>query len=123
MNLWDRKKDLPESIFSKITPGQFMWHSATSQLFQLAFWLGIENIGIVGQDGFDLSLKINHYDGYVGAEQNRAKFDLANRRMEKLHTAVRNYVVNHGLETYNISEKSVISNWHKKASFEEFIKI
>ena len=120
---WNRFVELPKDIFERLEKGQFLWHSATTQLFQLAFWLNIKNIGIIGQDGFDTNLKINHYDGYTGTEQNIKKFDFANNRMKTLHKAIKNYVVNNNLNSYNISNKTVISNYHKKATFENFLKI
>ena len=119
---WNRHIDLPEYVFSKIKKGQFMHHSATSQLFQLAFWLEPRSIGIVGQDGFDKKLKINHFEGYDGNEQSLKKFDIANRRMKLLHEAVKHYVVQNNIKTYNISEKSVISEYHEKIDFSDFVE-
>ena len=120
---WNRHVDLPVDIFLKTPRGQFLWHSATTQLFQLVFWLGINKMGIIGQDGFTRDLKINHYEGYVGNEQNPKKFEFANKRMKTLHSAVRHYVVKNGINSYNISDTSVIKDYHQKIDFRSFIEI
>lgn len=119
--LWDRCTDFPEKAFDKFKlPRDFLWHVATTPLFQLCFYFGIKNIAIIGQDGYFINKKSNHYQNYFGYEHTEInKMESANKRINKLLDACNYYAIKKGIKIYNLSLESKFEQF-EKISYEEF---
>lgn len=122
--LWNRFEDLPLNCFETYkAPENFLWHIATTALFQLCFSLNIKTIGVIGQDGYNIDKKLNHFAGYRGTEPESVKKSLfANKRINRLHDAVKINCEKNDIEIYNLSEDSILEQ-HQYIDFNKFMEI
>ena len=120
---WNRFTDFPDNAFEKFKlPENFLWHVATTPLFQICFYLDIKNIGIIGQDGYFEEKSSNHYENYVGYEHKEiTKMKDANKRINQLLDACNYYSLKNGIKIYNLSLESKFKQF-KKISYKEFEK-
>ena len=120
---WDRFTDFPENAFEKYKlPKNFLWHIATTPLFQICFYFEIKNIAIIGQDGYFNDKSSNHYKNYMGYEHYEPKImEISNQRINKLLDACKNYANKKGIKIYNLSLESKFDQF-KKISFANFEK-
>ena len=108
--LWDRFKEFPMGIMDKYSaPNNFLWWIATTSLFQLCVHHGIDTIGIIGVDGYDTSIKNNHYEGYSGADPGNMK--RSNKKITRQHDVISDYLERKKIKAYNLSEQSIIKNY------------
>ena len=121
--LWDRFHEFPEKAFEKFKlPRNFLWHVATTPLFQLCFYFDIKNIAIIGQDGYFINRESNHYKNYIGYEHSEYhKMESANKRISKLLEACNYYAAKKGIKIYNLSLESKFEQF-EKITYEEFEK-
>lgn len=121
---WDRFKDFPEKGFERNKiPRNFLWHSATTPLLQLCMFFNFSNIGIIGQDGYNLDEFENHYKGYKGYEhQNNAKKIRANKTIKLLHNAFKYSTEKRGLNVYNLSQTSILDQY-RSLKISEFLEM
>ena len=122
--LWDRFKDFPKNAFFKYKlPKKFLWHNATTSLFQICFYIGCKNIAIIGIDGYKLETNNNHFSNYSGAEiSTKEKKIRANRSIIKLQDAVSYYASKNDIRMHNLSKGSIIDHYQKH-TLEDFLKI
>ena len=120
---WNRFQELPLDCFDTFeAPNNFLWHIATTALFQLAFHLGPKTIGVIGQDGYDINKELNHFDGYRGTEPESVKKSLfANERINRLHDAVKVYCDKNDVTIYNLSTESILKQ-HAHINFKNFME-
>ena len=122
--LWDRFKSFPKNSFYKYKlPRKFLWHNATTTLFQICFHIGCKNIAIIGIDGYKLDSNKNHFSNYCGNEISsiESKFR-ANKSITDLQEAVFYYSKKNNINIFNLSKKSII-NQYPKITFEEYLEI
>ena len=125
--LVNRHEKFDIDAFSKFkTPERFLWHIATTPLFQICFQMGIKEIGIIGQDGHRIEKKPttegvadhlvsahNHFKNYSGPEQPAKKIPAANNRIIELHNAVCAYTRANETNIVNLSNVSIIDHYPK----------
>ena len=119
--LWSRFEEFPMGIMDKYSaPNNFLWWIATTSLFQLCVYHEVDTIGIVGIDGYDLTLKNNHYEGYKGSDP--GSMERSNKKIKRQHDVISDYLDRKKISVYNLSEKSIIQNY-PFLSFENFLKL
>jgi hypothetical protein len=123
-HLWNRFNELPLDSFEKFkAPEKFLWHIATTSLFQICFHLGVKTIGVIGQDGYDVNKELNHFAGYRGTEPESVKKSLfANERISRLHDAVKVYCSKNDIRIYNLSSDSILEQ-HVNINFKDFMEL
>ena len=120
-HLWNRFKEFPMGIMDNHSaPDNFIWWIATTSLFQLCIYHEVDTIGIVGIDGYDLTLKNNHYEGYKGSDP--GNMERSNKMIKRQHDVISDYLGRKKVSVYNLSEKSIIQNY-PFLSFEKFLKL
>lgn len=122
-HLWNRHVDFPENGFDKFKiPNKFLWHVATTPLFQLCFFFGFKKIAIIGQDGYK-SQGENHFSNYKGHElKTEEHINRANRKIHLLQNAVKRHAEKNEVDIYNLSTVSII-NQHIDVNLDEFIML
>jgi len=119
--LWSRFQEFPMGIMDKHdAPSDFLWWIATTSLFQLCVYNKVDTIGIIGVDGYDLSLKNNHYEGYAGADPGNMK--RSNKKIKRQHDVISEYLNRKNINVYNMSENSIVENY-PHMNIEEFINL
>ncbi len=120
--LWNRHTDFPENGFEIFrVPNNFLWHNATTPLFQLCFFLGFKQIAVIGQDGY-VQNRENHFLNYRGNELSTdAHIERANRSISLLHNAVKNYSDKNQIEVCNLSDISILKQY-ERTSLKDFLE-
>ena len=120
---WDRFKDFPKKGFERNKiPRNFLWHCATTPLLQLCIYFNFSNVGIIGQDGYNLNEFDNHYKGYKGNEhENIEKKIRANKSITLLHNAFKFSSKKNNLNVYNLSQASILTQY-KTIKISEFFE-
>ena len=121
--LWNRHQPFPENGFELFKlPDNFLWHSATTPLFQLCFFLGFKKIAVIGQDGYREG-RDNHFSKYRGNElETESHIKRANSSISLLHNAVKFYASKSDIDTFNLSNISILDQ-HEIITLEDFISL
>lgn len=82
-------------------------YSATVTLFQICNWLGVENIFIVGQDGYTKNKGDNHFSNSYNFEPNN--FEKSNKRILLLHKELYRYFTSKNVNVFNSSKNSILN--------------
>jgi hypothetical protein len=119
--LWNRFQEFPMGIMDKYNaPNNFLWWIATTSLFQLAVHHDVDTIGMIGIDGYNTSIKHNHYDGYEGSDP--GNMQRSNKKITRQHKVICEYLERKNINVYNMSEKSIIKNY-PYISLDNFIEL
>mgnify|MGYP003113424600 CR=1 FL=1 len=95
-------------------------YSATVPLFQICDFLGIQTLGVIGQDGYIFESGKNHFDDSYGFEA--SNFDKTNKRIMSVHTELKRYFNIKGVTVYNLSDRSILKSLYPKKDIFNFIK-
>ena len=95
-------------------------YSATVPLFQICDFLGIQTLGVIGQDGYIFESGKNHFDDSYGFEA--SNFDKTNKRIMSVHTELKRYFNRKGVTVYNLSDRSILKSLYPKKDIFNFIK-
>jgi len=94
--------------------------SATVVLFQICNFLNVEEIAVIGQDGYIFERGMNHFsDSYKNEPTN---FQATNERILKVHRELRRHFLSKSVKIYNCSKKSVLKDVHEFRSLDSFVK-
>jgi len=96
-------------------------YSATVPLFQICDFLGIQTLGVIGQDGYIFDSGKNHFDDSYGFEA--SNFDKTNKRLMSVHTELKRYFNRKDVSVYNLSDRSILKNLYPKKDIFNFIKM
>lgn len=119
--LWSRFQEFPMGIMDNHSaPNNFLWWIATTSLFQLCVYHEVDTIGMIGVDGYDTSLKNNHYNGYAGSDP--ACMQRSNKKITRQHKVISEYLGRKNISVYNLSEKSIIEDY-PHISFDDFLSL
>ena len=119
--LWNRFQEFPMGIMDQYSaPNNFLWWIATTSLFQLAIYHEIDTIGIIGIDGYDLSLSNNHYEGYKGTDP--GNMIRSNKKIKRQHDVISEYLSRKNIKVYNMSNNSILDQY-PFLSFDKFLKL
>lgn len=117
--LWSRFQEFPMGIMDKYSaPNNFLWWIATTSLFQLCVFHGIDTIGMVGVDGYDTNIENNHFGGYTGADPGNMK--RSNQKIKRQHDVMSEFIERKGIKVYNLSNRSILDQY-QNMTFEEFV--
>ena len=100
------KKIHKDFINMPLESGFLKSYSATVTLFQICDWLNIQNIFIVGQDGYTKKYGKNHFSKTYKFEPD--SFKKSNSRIIDVHTELKRYFKNKGVSVYNSSKGSIL---------------
>ena len=94
-------------------------YSATVPLFQICDFLGIQTLGVIGQDGYIFESGKNHFDDSYGFEA--SNFDKTNKRIMSVHTELKRYFNIKGVAVYNLSDRSILKSLYPKKDIFDFM--
>lgn len=116
----DRHSTVPSGLFS-ISPEDKFLKSFTSTvpLIQLCLYMGAKKIAIIGQDGYDLSRKENHFSKDYGFDP--GSFEKTNRRFNAVHNVLKKHVEENDIQVYNLSQISILEHY-PKITLEQFLE-
>ena len=104
-----RHSSIPDDLFSISPEKHFLKsYSATVSAYQLCFYMGIKNIGIIGQDGY-VKEKQNHFDERYKFDP--SNFEKTNNRIIRLHKVIKKYCDEHGIKIQNFSKSCIIEEY------------
>ena len=88
-------------------------------MFQICDYLGIEEIAIVGQDGYNLERGKNHFnENYTDEASN---FKKSNNRIIEMHKELKRYFNSKGIEIFNSSKDSILKNIYNFKDLKDFV--
>lgn len=122
--LWNRFKNFPKDAFQKYEmPNKFLWHNATTVLYQLSFYFKFKNIAIIGQDGYQLD-KECHFENYKGPKilKDINYMKKVNLRIEKLLDAVEYSSKIRNINVFDLSQRSIFKHF-PKIKLDQYLKI
>lgn len=95
-------------------------YSATATLFQICDNLNIEEICIIGQDGYNLKKGKNHFDSkYLDEASN---FKKSNDRIFSMHKELNRYFSKKKVKVYNSSQNSILNSVYEFKDLTLFVK-